>query len=160
MTASDATASAASDVGWIGSALKAISADAGQVMAGVSAFLAPILGPAAVPAGAAAGAAVVSTASHLVTAATGSWALPSDVLVAAHAGEMIVPAAATPWAQALMSNAAGAPGAAGGPSAGASGPNVHFNFGTVIGTQAWINSMMPQFLRAMKTYQSINPSMA
>ena len=40
----------------------------------------------------------------------GSWALPSDMLAQVHAGEMIVPAAATPWAQDVMSSSAGGGG--------------------------------------------------
>jgi hypothetical protein len=43
----------------------------------------------------------------------GSWSVPRDTLAQIHAGEMIVPAAATPWAQSLMSGAASGGGGGG-----------------------------------------------
>lgn len=48
--------------------------------------------------------------SALPSFAIGSWSLPSDIAMQGHQGEMIVPAAATPWAQSLMANAASSSG--------------------------------------------------
>lgn len=84
------------------SVLTALFNDAKATFGGVFAFLAPFMGPAAAGPAAAAGATVAAGGSFAV----GSWELPSDMLAQVHEGEMIVPAAATPWAQDLMSNAA------------------------------------------------------
>lgn len=79
-----------------------ILASARETFVGVFGFLAPVMGPAAAGPAAAAQGTVAAAASF----ATGSWALPSDMLANVHRGEMIVPAAATPWAQGVLSNAA------------------------------------------------------
>ncbi|MGB7966706.1 MAG: hypothetical protein WCF64_11005, partial [Methylocella sp.] len=50
---------------------------------------------------------VLATAGGL---ALGAWELPSDMLVQAHRGEMVVPAGVTPWAQGVISGAANTPG--------------------------------------------------
>lgn len=87
------------------SVLAQIIRSAGETFAGVFGFLAPIMGPAAAgPAAAAQGAVLGAAVGGF---AIGSWELPSDQLAMVHKGEMIVPAGATPWAQSLMSNAAG-----------------------------------------------------
>jgi hypothetical protein len=82
--------------------IRQILASARETFAGVFGFLAPVLGPAAAGPAAAAQGAVAAAASFEV----GSWELPADMLANVHRGEMIVPAAATPWAQSLMANAA------------------------------------------------------
>jgi hypothetical protein len=84
------------------SMIRQIFASANETFAGVFGFLAPVMGPAAAGPAAAAQGAVMGMASF----AQGSWALPSDMIAQVHQGEMIVPAAATPWAQSLLSNAA------------------------------------------------------
>ncbi len=91
---------------------KAIAADAAAVFGGVFAFLAPIMGPAA------AGPATASETSVLTAAGAiggmydvGSWSVPNDMIAQVHQGEMIVPAAQTPWAQSLMANGGGGGGA-------------------------------------------------
>jgi len=87
---------------------KIIATDAAQVFAGVAAFLAPVMGPAAL------GPAAASESSVLAAAGAiggmydvGSWSVPSDMIAQVHQGEMIVPAAQTPWAQSLMANGGG-----------------------------------------------------
>ena len=82
--------------------IRQILADAKSTFAGVFAFLSPVMGPAAAGPAAAASGAVASLASFAI----GSWQLPSDMIGQLHRGEMIVPAASTPWAQSLMANAA------------------------------------------------------
>jgi hypothetical protein len=100
-----------------------LAADAKGVFGGIFSFLAPIMGPAA--AGPAAGGAgvVMSGGSYAI----GSWELPSDVIAQVHQGEMIVPAAQTPWAQGVLSNAAG--GGGGGDVHNHFSPTVHVNGG-------------------------------
>ena len=72
----------------------------------------PIIGPIlAPPAAALAYGAVMAFGGGF---AQGHWGLPSDSPIMAHKGEMIVPAAQTPWAQSLMANAAGQGGGGGG----------------------------------------------
>jgi hypothetical protein len=89
MTAADQTAGSAGALSWIGSAIHSIQASAAQTFAGVTGFMAPIIGPAAPAAGAAAEASVLAVAGGLYDA--GSWSLPSDMLIGAHKGEMIIP---------------------------------------------------------------------
>jgi len=110
-TGLEASAAAAGDAMTMGAVMKNIMASAAETFAGVFGFLAPVMGPAAAGPAAAAEGAVMATAvaGHF---AVGSWSLPNDMVAQVHKGEMIVPAAATPWAQSLMANAAG--GASGG----------------------------------------------
>jgi hypothetical protein len=105
-TAAESTGSASSLAASIGTMTTQIGADAGTAAAGVAAFLSPIMGPAALGAAAAIEGAVLGFAHFDV----GSWQLPADQLAMVHQGEMIVPAAQTPWAQSLMSNAAASSG--------------------------------------------------
>jgi hypothetical protein len=93
-----------------GAIMSSIMKSAGEAFAGVFGFLAPVMGPAA----AGPAAAAQSTVMAARTFASGSWQLPSDMLAQVHQGEMIVPAAQTPWAQSLMSNAAGGGNGSGG----------------------------------------------
>lgn len=89
--------------------IRQILASAQETFAGVFGFLAPVMGPAAAGPAAEAQGVVMGAASFAV----GSWQLPSDMIAQVHQGEMIVPAAQTPWAQGLMSNAAGGAGGGG-----------------------------------------------
>jgi hypothetical protein len=89
-----------------GQILQTLLQDASKVFGGVFAFLAPSMGPAAAGPAAASAATVAAGAAY----AQGAWEIPSDMTAGLHAGEMVVPAANTPWAQSLMSNAAGAGG--------------------------------------------------
>ena len=102
-----------------------ISGDAGRAAAGAYAAVAgiPIIGPIIAPAAAAVAFGAVEAFGSFDQ---GSWQLPGNMLAQVHRGEMIVPAAATPWAQALMSNAAsGGGGSGGGP------PNVSLHVSSV-----------------------------
>ena len=107
--AAGVAARTAAEVGGAASSLAAsaagmiqqIIADARAAFAGVFAFLAPVLGPAA----AGPAAAAMGTVTGMASFAVGSWQLPSDMIAQVHQGEMIVPAAHTPWAQRVMSNA-------------------------------------------------------
>jgi len=102
-TSAVSTGAAASSSITFGSMISQILASAKETFAGIFGFLSPLMGPAAAGPAAAGEAVVAGMASFAV----GSWALPSDMIAQVHAGEMIVPASATPWAQSLMSNAAG-----------------------------------------------------
>lgn len=102
-TASQSAGAAGSLAASAGSMIQQIIADAKAAFAGVFAFLSPVMGPAAAGPAAGAEAAVMGAASFAI----GSWQLPSDMIAQVHRGEMIVPAAQTPWAQSLMANAAG-----------------------------------------------------
>jgi hypothetical protein len=87
-----------------GTMISQILASAKEAFAGVFGFLAPVMGPAAAGPAAAAEGTVAAAASF----DSGSWQLPSDMVAQVHRGEMIVPAGATPWAQSVLANAAGA----------------------------------------------------
>ncbi len=129
----------------LASILKNITASAGEAFAGVFGFLAPVMGPLAAGPAAAAQATVLGMAHF----DKGSWALPSDMIAQVHKGEMIVPAAQTPWAQSLMANAAG-----GGSAAGA-GVTVHhathFNISAIDaqGVKSFLKNNSRQILRAI-----------
>lgn len=114
-TGSDAAAGMASAAIAAQSVLQQVMIDAKAVFAGIFGFLAPVMGPAAAGP-AAAGAATVLGGIY----ADGSWQIPSDQLAQLHQGEMVVPAAHTPWAQSLMAN--------GGPAGGA----VHNHFSPTV----------------------------
>lgn len=94
-----ATASAGASLGVMAAQ---IQRSASEAFAGVAGFLAPVLGPAALGPAAGVEASVLAAASF----AQGSWQLPSDMVANVHKGEMIVPAAATPWAQSALASAA------------------------------------------------------
>ncbi|MET7242501.1 cell wall hydrolase [Methylobacterium sp. EM32] len=106
-----------------GAMIKSIMASAAETFAGIFGFLSPLMGPAAVGPAVAGQATVAAAAAAIPSFAVGAWSLPGDTLANVHRGEMIVPAAATPWAQSLMAQAAG--GGAGAASAG--GGDVHFH---------------------------------
>lgn len=106
-TEGGALASMASTIGGV---LKSIMASAGETFAGIFGFLSPVMGPAAVGPAAAGEATVLSVATGLASFDKGAWSLPSDMIAQVHRGEMIVPAGATPWAQAVMAGAANTPG--------------------------------------------------
>ena len=95
-TGLEQTAAAASNTAAIGSVMKSIMASAGETFAGIFGFLSPVMGPAAAGPAAAGQAAVMAVAGSF---AVGSWQLPNDMIAQVHKGEMIVPAAQTPWAQ-------------------------------------------------------------
>lgn len=107
--------------------IKSIMASAAETFAGIFGFLSPLMGPAAAGPALAGEATVAAAAAAIPSFAVGAWALPGDTLANVHRGEMIVPAAATPWAQSLMAQAAG--GKAG--SAPASAGDVHFHVSAV-----------------------------
>ncbi len=132
------TAAAASNATIISGVLKNIAASASETFAGIFGFLAPVMGPAAAGPAAAGGASVMAVAGGL---AVGAWELPSDMIVQAHKGEMVVPAGVTPWAQGLM-----ATGGAGGDGA-TGGGTVHVHHATNFSVQAIDASGVRQFLK-------------
>jgi hypothetical protein len=93
--------------------------DAGQAAAGAYASVSsiPIIGPFLAPAAAAVAYGAVMAFDQ------GSWQLDRDQLAQVHAGEMIVPAAQTPWAQSLLSGAANS----GSPASGGGDMHLHIN---------------------------------
>jgi len=99
----------------------AVQGDAGRAAAGAYAAVAgiPIIGPVLAPAAAAVAFGAVEAFGSFDV---GSWQLPGDTLAQVHKGEMIVPAAATPWAQSLMANAAA------GNSGGSGGGDTHHHW--------------------------------
>ncbi|MHB8885805.1 MAG: hypothetical protein ACYC5H_12160 [Methylovirgula sp.] len=105
-TAAEAGGASASLAASAAGMIQQIVADARAAFAGVFAFLAPVLGPAA----AGPAAAAMGTVTGMASFAVGSWQLPSDMVAQVHQGEMIVPAAQTPWAQGVMSHAAASNG--------------------------------------------------
>jgi hypothetical protein len=106
-TGAESAGSAASSAATISSVLHSIMASAGETFAGIFGFLSPVLGPAAAGPAAAGEASVLAVAGGL---AMGAWSLPSDMIVQAHRGEMVIPAGVTPWAQGLISGPANTPG--------------------------------------------------
>jgi hypothetical protein len=124
------------------SMISQIFASAKEAFAGVFGFLAPVMGPAAAGPAAAAEGAVAAAASFAV----GSWQLPSDMIAQVHRGEMIVPAGATPWAQGLMSGAAG--GAGGGVTVNHA---THFNISALDSqdVKRWFNNNSKMMLRTI-----------
>lgn len=107
-----------------GAMVKSIMASAAETFAGIFGFLSPLMGPAAAGPALAGEATVAAAAAAIPSFAIGTWALGGDTLASVHKGEMIVPAAATPWAQALMANAASGSGT---DSSGGAGKDVHFH---------------------------------
>lgn len=91
MAAADSTNSLSGIASMVTGALKAITADAGQTAAGVSAFMAPVVGPAAPAVGAAAGAEVMGFGALGGLYDTGSWSVPRDMVAGLHAGEVVIP---------------------------------------------------------------------
>jgi hypothetical protein len=132
------TAAAASNATVVGSVLKNISASAAETFAGIFGFLAPVMGPAAAGPAAAGQATAMAVAGGL---AVGAWELPSDMIVQAHKGEMVVPAGVTPWAQGLMANGGGSGVSVGG------GGTVHVHHATNFSIQAIDASGVRQFLK-------------
>ena len=122
--AAESSASALSIAGTIASAIKSIMASSAETFAGIFGFLAPVMGPAAAGPATAGEATVAAVAGQVSAFAQGSWELPSDMVAQIHKGEMIVPAAQTPWAQSLMASSKGAP------AAGGSGGDVHVHHAT------------------------------
>jgi hypothetical protein len=130
----------------LANAAKSIQANVGVVYAGEVANMALTLGPAAPAAAAGIAATVEATALGMSALDVGGF-VQSSGLAIVHQGETVVPASVnTPYS--------------GGGSGGGGNPiQFHFN-GPVIGTQAWINQMMPQFTRALSGFQALNPSAA
>ncbi len=135
-TGLEQTAAAASDTAAIGSVMKSIMASAGETFAGIFGFLSPVMGPAAAGPAAAGQAAVMAVAGSF---AVGTWELPNDMIAQVHKGEMIVPAAQTPWAQGLMANAAG--------GGGQNGGDVHVHHATNINVSAMDAQSVRQFFK-------------
>ena len=109
MSAADASSSAAGLGGVLASVASAIKAFAGEVGAGVAAFLAPVLGPAAIPAGTAAAASVMQIGS----ADIGMWDVPKDQLTLIHQNELVMPASQANAFRGMLNNGGGGGGGAG-----------------------------------------------
>lgn len=133
-TGAESAGSAASSAATISSVLHSIMASAGETFAGIFGFLSPVLGPAAAGPAAAGEATVLAVAGGL---ATGAWSLPSDMIVQAHRGEMVIPAGVTPWAQGLISGAANTPGVS----------TVHVHHATNFNVAAMDSQGVKQFLK-------------
>jgi hypothetical protein len=133
-TGAESAGSAASSAATISSVLHSIMASAGQTFAGIFGFLSPVLGPAAAGPAAAGEATVLAVAGGL---AMGAWSLPSDMIVQAHRGEMVIPAGVTPWAQGLISGAANTPGVS----------TVHVHHATNFNVAAMDSQGVKQFLK-------------
>jgi hypothetical protein len=133
-TGAESAGSAASSAATISSVLHSIMASAGETFAGIFGFLSPVLGPAAAGPAAAGEASVLAVAGGL---ATGAWSLPSDMIVQAHRGEMVIPAGVTPWAQGLISGAANTPGVS----------TVHVHHATNFNVAAMDSQGVKQFLK-------------
>jgi hypothetical protein len=108
--AAQAASSTAADAGTFSAILRSISASAAETFGGIFGFLSPVLGPAAAGPAAAGEATVLAVGAGIGGLAMGAWELPTDMLVQAHRGEMVVPAGVTPWAQGVISGAANTPG--------------------------------------------------
>ncbi|MGH6846771.1 MAG: hypothetical protein ACREC0_04815 [Methylocella sp.] len=146
-TGAESAGSAASSAATIGSVLHSIMASAGETFAGIFGFLSPVMGPAAAGPAAAGEATVLAVAGGL---AQGAWSLPSDMIVRAHRGEMVVPAGVTPWAQGVMSGAANTPGVS----------TVHVHHATNFNVAAMDSQGVKQFLKnnSKQIMRTINES--
>jgi hypothetical protein len=133
-TGAESAGSAASSAATISSVLHGIMASAGETFAGIFGFLSPVLGPAAAGPAAAGEASVLAVAGGL---AMGAWSLPSEMIVQAHRGEMVIPAGVTPWAQGLISGAANTPGVS----------TVHVHHATNFNVAAMDSQGVKQFLK-------------
>lgn len=119
----------------LGSITKMITSLLGPMAAGFTTFFAPILGPAAPAAGAALAASEIATVAKLEV---GTNYVPQTGLAMLHQGEAVIPAS---------QNMA--------PFSGGSSVNIN---GPVIGTTAFVNSMIQQIARGMSSYQRLTPS--
>lgn len=135
-------------------ALKAITASAAQTGAEVTAQLAAVVGfPAALAAGTAAEAGVIGSFGTQAGAASfdvGSWSVPGNMTAQVHSGEMIIPAAGG-FADAFRTAISGGGGGIGG------GTSINLN-GTMIGSQAFLNSILPQLQRLLINAAPLSPS--
>lgn len=91
-TAAEQSGQAAGMAGTFASMIKSIFASAATTFAGIFGFLSPVMGPAAAGPATAGSAAVAAVAGSIPSLAVGTWSLPGDGPVFAHAGEMITPA--------------------------------------------------------------------
>ncbi len=133
--------------------LSLIKGTLGPIFAGMTANLAPTQGPAAPAEAAGITAAVDAAAIGMSKLDTGAWEIPNTMTAQLHTGEMVVPAEPA----AALRNYAQGNGSSAAPGAGGGGPVFHFN-GPVIGTQAFVNSMIPQIAKALQQYGNRNPS--
>jgi hypothetical protein len=78
----------------------------------------------------------------------GAYSVPGDMTANIHKDEMIIPAGPADAFRSLLG---------GGGGQGGGGPTIQIN-GPVIGTQAWINQMIPQIAKALQTHGSRTPS--
>ena len=130
-----------------GAMIKSIMASAAETFAGIFGFLSPLMGPAAAGPALAGEATVAAAAAAIPSFAVGAWSLPGDTLANVHRGEMIVPAAATPWAQSLMAQAAG--GKAGSAPAGAGDVHFHVTAVDAAGVKAFFRSNARHIMEAI-----------
>ena len=153
IVAADSATNDAGIVSMIANALKGIMTDAGQVAAGVTAFLAPTMGPAAIPAGAAAGGAVAAFAG--ATFATGAWSIPGDMIAGLHRGEMVVPSRGG-IADEFRSFMSGGGFGRGGASAPGGGNTHHWDFrGSNVGDQT---ALVRKIVAALNANPTLRPS--
>jgi hypothetical protein len=125
MAAADASSSAAGFGGILANVANAVKAFAGEVGAGVAAFMAPFIGPAAPAAGAAAAAATISIGSLYDS---GAWNVPHDMVAGLHGGEVVIPQRGGLASQFRdIAAGGGLGGGAGGNRSMTVAPQVHFH---------------------------------
>ncbi|WP_020177053.1 hypothetical protein [Methyloferula stellata] len=142
-TSVEGAGAAAAQTANFSSMISQILASSKEAFAGIFGFLSPLMGPAAAGPAAAGEATVAAMASF----DTGAWQLPSDMIAQVHQGEMIVPAAQTPWAQSLMANAVGG----GGSSSVTVNHATHFNISALDSgdVKRWIRGNGKEILRTI-----------
>jgi hypothetical protein len=131
MAEADASSSAAGLGGILVSVASAIKAFAGEVGAGVAAFMAPVIGPAAPAAGVAAEMSVLGFA--VAGADIGMWDVPHDQLTMIHQNELVATASQADAIRAvpgILANGGGVSGAGGGVTVA---PTTHFHVSALDG---------------------------
>lgn len=146
-TGAEEAGAAASLATQAGAMIKSIMASAAETFAGIFGFLSPLMGPAAAGPALAGQATVAAAAAAIPSFAVGAWSLPGDTLANVHRGEMIVPAAATPWAQSLMAQAAG--GKTGPAPAGAGDVHFHVSAVDAAGVKSFFRSNARHIMEAI-----------
>jgi hypothetical protein len=147
-TGAETTGSAAASAGTFASALRSITASAGETFAGIFGFLSPVMGPAAAGPAAAGEATVLSVATGMASFAGGSWSLPSDMIAQVHQGEMIVPAGPAATFRSMMESNSGVAG------------TVHVHHATNFNVSAMDSQSVRQFFRnnSKQVMRTINES--
>lgn len=147
-TAAEEGSSAAIAGAKIAEVIVSIEADVAKIFTGITAFLSSFLGPAApaVALGIAGGVGALAI-SKIGKFEEGAYNIPGTMLAMLHPNEMVLDAGNATSARKMFEGGGG----------GSGGFQVNIN-GPVIGTQAWINQLLPQLSRAVYAHQAANPS--